>query len=314
MKKHLIAAGLVAAFAAPAMAQNVSVYGTLDTSVLFTQNSGGQDTTIVNSGLISTSVLGFKGSEDLGGGLKAEFDLQTNMNSSDGSIGKGTSSFDREAWVGLSGAFGAIRVGKTDTTGVQGIDGIGSSPVLGNIDDFGGSIGKDKAQVLRYTSPAMSGVTFDVGTAKTDTATAAGTSDITSAGLYYSAGNIKAALGQTEQEVAGASNNKETQYAVSYDAGFATVGYAYQKVDSATAATAQKQTQLAVTVPLGNGMTAGASFRNLDKTSGTDLKRTAIGLAKALSKRTTAYVGYVNTNNDGAADKTETAVGIIHKF
>jgi predicted porin len=312
MKKHLIAAGLVAAFAAPAMAQNVSVYGTIDTSVLFTQNSGGQDTTIVKSGLISTSVLGFKGSEDLGGGLKAEFDLQTNAN--DGSIGSGTSSFNREAWVGLSGGFGAIRVGKTDTTGVQGIDGIGSSPVLGNIDDFGGSIGKDKAQVLRYTSPTMSGVSFDVGTAKTDTATAAGTSDITSAGLYYSAGNIKAALGQTEQEVDGASNDKETQYAVSYNAGFATIGYAYQKVDSATAATAQKQTQLAVTVPLSGGMTVGASFRNLDKTSGTDYKRTALGLAKALSKRTTAYVGYASTNNDGAADKTETAVGIIHKF
>src|SRR5690606_25713831 len=63
-----------------------------------------------SSGLLSTSRLGFKGSEDLGGGLSAVFKLEGSL-----AVDTGTSDalkFNRESYVGLAGGFGEIRFGK----------------------------------------------------------------------------------------------------------------------------------------------------------------------------------------------------------
>lgn len=325
MKKHLIAAAVTTAIAAPAMAQNVSLYGTFDEAIVMTKNQGGQDVTNLTSGTVSSSVLGFKGAEDLGGGLKALVQFEGNMNhngtntiNAEGQLGKTAGNFDREAWVGMAGGFGEVRLGRTDVTGVQGIDGLGSSKTLGNIDDFGGSLGKDGASAIRYTSPTMNGFKFDAGLQMSATTnTASGTADITSAGVYYTAGAISVAAGQTQKEVAGATSDKETQFAARYNAGAFAVGVARQAYSSATASSEFTTTQVGVDVPLGNGMTLGASYKNYNKktTNTSDVKRTAVALAKGLSKRTTVYAGYINDSKGGTtADVSQLALGVIHKF
>jgi len=106
MKKIALVAA-IAAFAAPAFAQSsVTLYGRLNTTVE-SQKVGNQERKEVVAN--NSSRIGFKGVEDLGGGLKASFNLEHGF-SSDTGVAAGTF-WGREAWVQLAGSFGAVRLG-----------------------------------------------------------------------------------------------------------------------------------------------------------------------------------------------------------
>ncbi len=109
MKKIALVAALAATAAAPAFAQSVTLWGRLNTSVE-SQKFGSADRKIVVQN--NSSRLGFKGSEDLGGGLKASFSLEHGLNSDTGAATGGTTFWNRASWVQLEGGFGGIRLGK----------------------------------------------------------------------------------------------------------------------------------------------------------------------------------------------------------
>lgn len=101
-----------------AMAQsNVTVYGIIDTSIryLSNDNSAGNSNLRMDNGAIANSRIGFKGTEDLGGGLKAQFQLENGFNSDNGGFYEPGVLFNRQSWVGLSGSFGTVRVGRQNT-------------------------------------------------------------------------------------------------------------------------------------------------------------------------------------------------------
>lgn len=118
MKKYslmLVAAGLASG---GAMAQtNVTIYGIVDTSIRFlsSDNAAGQHNFVVTNGAISNSRLGFKGTEDLGGGLKAVFRLENGFNSDTGGMSSPGTLFNRHSYVGLSGTFGTVTLGRQQT-------------------------------------------------------------------------------------------------------------------------------------------------------------------------------------------------------
>lgn len=319
MKKHLIAVALAAAVAVPAMAQNVSIYGTADVSVTRTDTAGGVTTNIIDNGRFASSVLGLRGSEDLGGGLKAEFQLEGAMNFNTGVLGAaGGAVFGREAWVGLSSTtMGSIRFGKTDVSAAQGVDGVIS--VAGNLSDFTADLatGSDQDDVVRYTSPTINGFTFDIGQALTSTAAAKGTTDTTGYSIRYAAGPFDVRAGRIDTDVVGAIKNSQTAVGGSYNAGFATIGLARNKVKSATANTAHTETGVSISAPLGGGLTALAALTDMDRdtAAANDPKQTIVGVRKALSKRTSVYGVYMDTNNsDATADKKEYLFGLTHTF
>jgi predicted porin len=112
MKKSLIAlavAGTVAAPAAFAATSNVDIYGKLHVSVSFVdgQADGTQDMQVSSN----ASRIGFKGSEDLGGGLKGIWQIESGVNIDEGN---GTLA-SRNSFLGLAGGFGTVLVGKHDT-------------------------------------------------------------------------------------------------------------------------------------------------------------------------------------------------------
>ena len=115
-KKILLAAALGAAFAAPAMAQtNVTVTGLVDAYAGSMRMSGDASSRpSLNSGGLTTSWFGFKGTEDLGGGLKAKFNLTSFFQADTGVQGRfpGDTMWSRDANVGLTGNFGAISLGR----------------------------------------------------------------------------------------------------------------------------------------------------------------------------------------------------------
>jgi predicted porin len=116
LKKILIAAALGSAFAAPAMAQtNVTFSGLVDAYAGSMRMAGDADSSrVLNSGGMTTSWFGFKGTEDLGGGLKANFKLTSFIQADSGRQGRfpGDTLFSRDANVGLTGAFGGISLGR----------------------------------------------------------------------------------------------------------------------------------------------------------------------------------------------------------
>lgn len=112
MKKSLIAFAVLGAFASVASAQSsVVLYGVVDASTTHMTNqsaTGGKKWSLDSSSL-SSSRWGLKGSEDIGGGLKANFQLESSLSVDTGTAG---SLFDRTATVGLSGDFGTVNLGR----------------------------------------------------------------------------------------------------------------------------------------------------------------------------------------------------------
>ncbi|AIY43748.1 Outer membrane protein [Collimonas arenae] len=179
MKKSLIALAVLGAIAGAAQAQSsVTIYGIVDTGITYTNkvstaNAGPNGTTsangskfAVNSGIIQGSRLGFKGVEDLGGGLKALFQLEAGFSNDTGALqsDKGSSTlFRRKSVVGLGGDFGSVLLGRqTDIlddvsqwTSVQDFGGVTGS-VGHNLDRLEGTRTNNS---IRYNTPNLSGFT-----------------------------------------------------------------------------------------------------------------------------------------------------------
>ncbi|MGA7779496.1 MAG: porin [Paraburkholderia sp.] len=114
MKKTLIIAGVMGAFAINAHAQSsVTLYGTLDAGLVYTNNQGGHNNWQQGSGTVSDTYFGLRGSEDLGGGLHAIFTLEDGFNLNSGKFTESNTMFNRQAFVGLqSDQYGTLTLGR----------------------------------------------------------------------------------------------------------------------------------------------------------------------------------------------------------
>ncbi|WPB57506.1 porin [Xylophilus sp. GOD-11R] len=114
MKKSLIALAVLAASGAAMAQSSVTLFGIIDAGVGYVKSDGAGHTTGLLNGGNSTSRLGFRGTEDLGGGLAASFWLEGALNNDVGGGASQTTGFDfqRRSTVSLSGAFGEIRLGR----------------------------------------------------------------------------------------------------------------------------------------------------------------------------------------------------------
>ena len=119
MKKSLLALAVLGAFAGVAQAQtSVTIYGSFDAGVRSAQDqdaAGHSRTTMSSTGTYNSNRLGFKGVEDLGGGLNAHFTLETGFNSGSGAVADSARFFNRSAFVGLGGQWGSIDLGRQYT-------------------------------------------------------------------------------------------------------------------------------------------------------------------------------------------------------
>lgn len=143
MKKALLNLLAIAAAAAAATAHaqsSVTLYGTIDAGIDYISNqksSTGHGTTwAAESGNVSTSRWGLRGAEDLGGGLKAVFDLENGFSSVNGKGSNGGYLFGRQAWVGLANdQYGTLTLGRQYDALVDMI-----APMSAEGSGFGGNI------------------------------------------------------------------------------------------------------------------------------------------------------------------------------
>lgn len=92
---------------------SVTLYGILDTGIAYVHNSSGRSSQVLMMPGTAGPRWGFKGSEDLGGGLKAVFDLENGFSIANGRNSQDNGLFSRQAWVGLSSdRYGALTLGR----------------------------------------------------------------------------------------------------------------------------------------------------------------------------------------------------------
>lgn len=313
MKKHLLAVAVASAVAAPAIAQNVTVYGVIDTGVQ-AYDTGTSSVSRASSGILTSERFGVTGSEDLGGGMKAIFKLEAGLNTSSGVAGTQTTAanytatlFNRAASIGLTGAFGTVKLG-LDTLNATDADSFvsqtGNMGLAPSIGATGDGLGDKIAQVVIYETPSINGLTVQVGYSNnTSSATSDAGTSYTGVAARYESGPLKATIGQTTQDGVGVAKRDLTSYGIAYNLGIASVSLAGYNTDGNTADdNTVKGTVATVAVPLGNGLTAYGNIARASSqaTSTNKGSGASIGVAKAMSKRTTVYGYYVSTNQNSA--------------
>ncbi|MGU7782551.1 porin [Burkholderia sp. PU8-34] len=114
MRKTLIVAALSGVFATAAHAQSsVTLYGLIDAGITYTNNQGGHSAWQETSGSVNGSRWGLRGTEDLGGGLKAIFTLENGFGINNGTLKQNGREFGRQAFVGLAhNTYGSVTLGR----------------------------------------------------------------------------------------------------------------------------------------------------------------------------------------------------------
>ncbi|MGE5623027.1 MAG: porin [Bacillota bacterium] len=338
MKKSLVTLAVLAAFAGAASAQtNITIYGVADAAISYKDNGAATNskTWAVDSGQLSGSRLGFKGSEDLGGGLSAIFTLENGYNIDDGSAAQGGLLFGRQAFVGLQGGFGALKLGRQYNpirVAVESIDPfrLGMGSWAGNVLSL---YGERANNTLNYTSANFGGFTGQLAYSFGENAT--GTSIGRQLGLSgaYANGPFTAVLAYHNQNLANGTvpaqtdngSAKTTLLGGTYNFGPATLHAAYAWDKGSPAAgpdnVDSRDWMLGVSAPVGAGTVLASYMKRDDRLAANkDVKQWALGYTYGLSKRTTAYALFNNTDRDNtpAAGSSTTnkqfSVGMRHTF
>lgn len=320
MNKTLIAMAVAGVMAAPMAAQaDATIYGKLHVSIDM-GDTGGEDGTGANadnkaSGTYwqsNSSRLGFKGSEDLGGGLKAKWQIES-------AIGIGSSSSSlaaRNTWVGLAGGWGEIRGGKHDTM---------FKTVGRKFDLFGDQVGDSRNlirldrvvlpsdatvqadydrranNVVAYLSPTFGGgFSVQVGYVIDD---ATQDSNIVTASAYWKSGNWMAALGYEGQDKGlnpGGEDSSGLRAGLQWKPGAWKLNLFYQSISDAAGYSGADGDVLGLGAgyKMGKNVLKAQYFVTDNEGDENDATLIAVGWDYNFSKRTTAYLAYSTTDND----------------
>ncbi|BEV13401.1 porin [Herbaspirillum sp. DW155] len=335
MKKSLLALAVLGAFAGAANAQSsVTIYGIVDTGVVYQSKvatTGGTGSKFgLNSGVIQGSRIGFKGVEDLGGGLSAVFQLETGFSNDTGALDDSKTSntlFRRKSVVGLTGGFGSVLVGRQT-------DFADTISAYTAVQDFGGWVsnsgsGLDRLQGTRtnnsisYTTNSLNGFTGNLmyGFGETAGQTSAGQAfgiggkyDNGPLGLginYYQskAGSTAAdtsLLGAsgansvgTNSNVSGSTAQKVLNVAASYQFGPARVYGNYSRVKQ------DLNTQANLTNYAGVGSLTSVVNRTLARSKKADIYELGTAYSLSPSLKLLAAVDHTRADFDGVSTKAK---------
>lgn len=310
MKKTLVALAALSTFAGAALAQSsVTLFGTVDLAARYTKANGQNVKQLASSGL-SSSRFGIRGEEDLGGGLKAGFWLESPINGDTGAAGGGAF-WDRRASVSLMGAFGEVRLGRGKTStrlvidefDVHGTTGLGDSTRL--YSDLGSgykNVNRSSNQVQYFLPGNLNGVYGSV-----DMAAGEGVEGNKSYGgrIGYKAGALNVAGGYQSTDAAQGKKLKLGSIGGSYDFGVAKASALYSQLKFgdrkqniftagvAVPVTTQGQVLAQFSKASGNAVT--------DKEIGGDAKMYSLSYVHNLSKRTALYTTASLIDNDNGA-------------
>ena len=324
MKKSLVFLAVLAASSAAMAQSNVTLYGVVDAGFTHEDN-GSTSVNRLDSGMLNGSRWGLKGTEDLGSGLNALFVLESGFGTDTGAQADAARLFNRQSFVGLSGGFGTVKLGRQ------------KNPLYSNndvFDPFANGLAGDTSRLINYQgSRTDNTITYayaanglrgefqyglgEVGGNSSASRTIAGL-------LGYKNGPIDVVL--TTQDVRNATDTDSTKVTLlggNYNFGFAKAFLTYD-IEKGTGTTDLSNTVIGATVPMGAGNVMVSYINHQNKAvSSSDAHQFAVGYTYDLSKRTTLYTSYGRLTNDSkSAVKVTTAgntdslfdFGVRHNF
>ena len=336
MKKSLLALAVLTAVTGAASAQSsVTLYGKVDLGLVLDAGGPNGKSVRISSGVTGGSRIGFKGVEDLGGGMKAAFQLETGY-CADSAAGApnfctGSNQFmGRQAHGDLTGSFGAISAGRQYSLGFNNLStidpfGTGFSGQVNNIVDPSGIRLNNSAT---YSTPNLGGFTASAEVAFGEQTGNWEANRETGAGLTYASG--PAYVGFTYYDVSNAAGNgaarKNYLFGGTYDLGAIKLHALAQK-STGPASLDVLDLMGGVTIPVAGGQVLASYIHHNDRTvTNKDASQLGVGYLYPLSKRTSVYTSFAKINNQhGAAftvgNATETGtgnksfdVGVVHNF
>ncbi|MEM8511054.1 putative porin [Massilia sp. MP_M2] len=312
MKHKILAIALVSALPLVAQAQtSVTMYGMVDASIGVENNDapGESSRTVVSSGTQSASRIGFRGTEDLGNGLKALFNIEAAVAVDTGATD--SNMFQRRAVVGLQGAFGTVTVGReygpiaavaaaSDTLG-QGFYG-------SNLAAFGANrLTRRLSNSVNYQSNALSGFTvraaYGAGERSIDPS-----GDVTGVSLEYANAGLYVGAGYQNVERLATGDDKEYNAGIGYKFGDFEVRAGYMAADPETGILrSAKYEQKNAGVSYGFGANrVFLNYQQQELATGAEGKAVTVAYSYTLSKRTNVYASYakLRNNNNGVFSLT----------
>jgi predicted porin len=341
MSKKLLAAAIAAALAPAAVmaeASNVTIYGRVDYGFM---SRGGDSGGLAQGGrvgrlndfedgILGTNRFGFKGTEDLGNGLKAIYEFEFGFSGDSGQSFGGTT--NRHSWVGLTGAFGTALggrvdgarysfVGKYDPFKNQTVANAGSlfgvTSGLGQADRADNAIvyiTPELAPGLKFLAAYTTSLLSEAGSGAIATQSVEyGDTPLYAVAAMYDNGPISLLLDyenlQIKKTGVGGSDFEFDLWVAgaSYDFGVAKLSAYYESTegdDTASKAVSNGDGWLiGLSAPVTSNITLKASYvkANDDRAADSDCSKWGIGGEYAFSKRTTAYATYAKINNDDLA-------------
>lgn len=313
---------------------SVEVYGLVGAYVGSIKRSGDKAAvTLEGGGGLTTSYVGFRGQESLGGGLKTIFSLESFLRPDTGEQGRNTSDplFSRNAWIGLAGDFGALTLGRqtNPTYAVMSrLSPLGSSVVFSPlalhtfVAAYGGAILGDSVwnNTIAYSMPAAKGFTATAIYGLGEQANRGGMANLGLHGGYIS-GKFMAALSAQRLRVNIATPLPAEQHAyvagANYDFGVVKAYVNAGRTDIHGGATSRLR-DAGVSVPVSP---AGTLLGELARTrawlpgAAATLRRTAtVGYDYRFCARTDVYALYLYDKKSSAAAAGSAALGIRHLF
>jgi predicted porin len=336
MKKSLLALAVLTAVTGAASAQSsVTLYGKVDLGLTLDSGNSQGKSIRVDSGVTGGSRIGFKGVEDLGGGMKAAFQLETGY-CADSTAGApnfctgGNNFMGRQAHGDLTGAFGAISAGRQYSLGFNNLStidpfGTGFAGQVNNIVDPSGIRLNNS---VTYSTPNMGGITASAEVAFGEQTGNWEANRETGAGITYASG--PAYVGFTFYDVGNSTGTgaarKNYLLGGTYDFGVVKVHALAQKSTGPTSLDVL-DIMAGVTVPIAGGNLMGSYIHHNDRTSSDkDANQIGVGYIYPLSKRTSVYTAFARIHNSNGATFTvgnATAagtgdkafnVGVVHNF
>src|SRR3989475_12622547 len=110
--KHIVALSLAGIAASASAQSSVTLFGIVDVNTRYVNNSNLPSNLTMNNSGLSSGRFGFRGVEDLGGGLKAGFWLESDVNADTGTFSSTGKFFQRRSTISLMGNFGEVRLGR----------------------------------------------------------------------------------------------------------------------------------------------------------------------------------------------------------
>ncbi|NCT83739.1 MAG: porin [Comamonadaceae bacterium] len=316
MKKALIALAVLGLTGGAAVAQSsVTLFGVIDADMKYVKTGDVKLKKLDSSGL-NTSRIGVRGTEDLGGGLKAGFWLESEVFADTGAADS-TRFWGRRATVSLSGDFGEVRLGRNKTVSrlhLEDFDpftftGLGSvGAIYSNLGSGNGTAYGRADNLVSYSLPG--GLSGFYGGVDISAGEGTGTNKGQSVRVGYKNGplHVSGAYASTSN-AADNDKFKLTSIGAAYDFGVARPSLSYS--ENKFMARKQQILTASVTVPLGQGQFVAAytdaKANTAAETAATgytpigDAKLLALGYVYNLSKRTALYTTYSQIDNKGAA-------------